>query len=177
MDQDFGNKIKAKRVEARMSRKELGELFGVAGTNVAKWESGSEPQHPELYQKVKDWLENGAKNYTMQTQPAAFNLRDPRDQELIDSIKKHNEDLKEIVLAQLTGLDKKLSGVGKSLDTAVALAFQQSLRTDAVGTTVLESLARLEKKKPDALIREADKKQSEKANRALRQGNSVDVHK
>lgn len=83
---------------------------------------------------------------------------------------KHSEDLKQIIIAQLTSIDQKLNGVGSNLNDALAGVFQQSLRMEAMGYTTLEALSVLTGKKPDALSKVSDKRQTEAALEHLKQG-------
>jgi hypothetical protein len=74
------------------------------------------------------------------------------------SAEKHSEDLKNIIIAQLAGIDQKLTGVDSNLVAALAGVAKQAVHYEAASSTALESLARLEHKKQDALKKEADKR-------------------
>jgi hypothetical protein len=111
-------------------------------------------------EKVSSFFEtDDEKHSTMVAESGAFYIT-PREH--IEMIKQHNRDLKEIILKQLEGMDKKLDGVGTNLTAALAGVAQQSIHFEAASSTALESLARLEKKKPDALKKEADKRVGDK---------------
>ncbi len=74
---NLGELIKKKRKEAGLSARELAEKLGssISEVNIYKWEGGSIPQDPEVYIKIRDWLnlETGINNQLNEDKPAYGN--------------------------------------------------------------------------------------------------------
>jgi transcriptional regulator with XRE-family HTH domain len=170
----LGKRIKEKRKAERLSAEDLAVKLGTKKENIYKWEEGAKPSDPEIFSRLNGWLANTYFNTNKSEQQPENTISFREHLEAVKEQKRMAEqyakELKEIIIAQLTGLDHKLTAAGKNLDAALAAAFQQSLTMDAMGSTVLESLARLEKKKPDSLVLEAGRKQHERAKKEMQRG-------
>lgn len=53
----IGEKIKLKRSQEGLSAAKVAKLLGTNKENVYKWENGSTPSDPEVYNKIVKWLE------------------------------------------------------------------------------------------------------------------------
>lgn len=82
------------------------------------------------------------------------------------SLSKHMEKIDQHTAFLQRLLEGRIERMDANLSAVLAGSKKQAVYFEAVSETALESLARIEKKKPDALQRVADKKAIEKINRS-----------
>lgn len=54
----IGERIKMKRTELGISARKLAIILNTSKENIYKWEGGSTPSDPEVYNRIINWLEN-----------------------------------------------------------------------------------------------------------------------
>jgi hypothetical protein len=110
-------------------------------------------------------------HHTVSAEPGNFQVSG-RELDLIATIKsmaddsvrradKHADDLKEIILEQLKAMSSQLREISVNSKEILVGVRRQAVFADARSDVALESLARLERKKPDVLKKEASKKSVE----------------
>ncbi len=144
---NLGELIKAKRQKQDISAQQLADYIGVKVFNVYKWENGSKPSDPDVYQKLKDWLnlESGIKKV------------DTKEAELltvlIELMKKQNH----ILDRQTKNVEERVEVINANLNSTLAGVTSLALQAHSSREVALRSLARLEKIPEETLLQEADK--------------------
>jgi transcriptional regulator with XRE-family HTH domain len=160
----LGERIKAKRDEEDISAEKLAKILGVTKENIYKWERGSKPSDPQVYNRITNWLNKSERSTnTASSQPTW--------EEVLRRADDHAATLKEIILETLRGMNGKLTGIDSNLNAVLAGVRKNVAISEAVTKTALKSLARIEKKPEESLIQEADKTRVEALKKGLRQGN------
>lgn len=148
MNKELGKRIKTKRKKDRLSAEDLAVKLGATGaTNIYKWEGGSIPEDPTLYNKLMDWLTGGANN-------SYQNLLEVLVQKLIVVSETTNNILK----TQQDSIVTKVDNIETNLDKTMVGVDTLQLEVYSVRQVALKSLARIENPKgsEDVLLKEAD---------------------
>lgn len=146
---ELKDQIKAKRKLERLSAEDLGIKLGLKRANIYKWERGAMPSDPEEYKILTNWLNNVESGRKV---PGEDIYRD----KYIAGLEKDKELFAEVIKANLTALLKITEKTDANLSKALGGVHQLSLHVESAREVVLESLTRLEKKKPGDLRSEAD---------------------
>jgi transcriptional regulator with XRE-family HTH domain len=157
--ESLADRIKKMRKKEEISAEKLAKKIGVSKENIYKWEGGSKPSDPEAFARLTAWLNSSENSTNLSERPSAGYVPTER---LIEVLERDAERYYNLAMAQLTGIDKKLEGINSNLTDALGGVFQQSLKMEAVSTVALKALSEIQGKKPDALQKEADKRQREK---------------
>lgn len=146
-----GIEIRKRRKGLGLSAKELADILGVKEANIYKWEKGHKPNNPEEYLLLQRWLNGKFENVphekgrNLSTEGLSLTVDD-----YIREIVRQRDFAEDLVKNYITKIDTNLS-------TALGGVQLLTLHVESAREVVLDSLGRLEKKKPGALRVEADK--------------------
>jgi len=165
----IGERIKEKRKAERLSAQDLAIKLKLRKENIYKWERGSTPSNPEDYKKIMDWL-NNLENVPRNTMPGKSGadletgtVQEPeaiygKKQELMEVLVQLMRTQNHILQRQEEDLVNRVRKMETNLDFVAGKAESLSFDLDSGRTTVLRSLARIEKRKEtDELLNEADR--------------------
>lgn len=159
-----GARIKEKRDSQDLSAEKLALKLGVTKENIYKWERGSKPSDPDQLAALMKWLndlENGTNKMADGTakHEAKPDLLATLMETMTQLMKTQNSLLEE----QKKEVVSKISTIETNLNRALGGVSKLSLHVESAREVVLQSLARLEKKKDEnALLKEADKRVGQK---------------
>lgn len=143
----------------------VAKRLGISPQLLGQYIQGRQKPKVEFFNKWKETfgedLLNKATNVSHETSTPPVGssgiVPDSDVRDHLATLKNHNSFLQSLVQDKLLMMESNLTAV-------LAGVAKQTIHFEAVSTTSLESLARLEKKKPDALKKEADKKVVDKLN-------------
>lgn len=151
---------------------------GIPSGRIYKWKDEGNNPKVEDERKLRAWL--GVENSPFKghlephSAPQSSELEQLLREQVVD-LKKDKELLRAVVLESLNSIMKSNERAESSLDTVVAGITQISPHLDSYAQVVLKSLARLEKRPPNALVDEASKVNNEILMKAAKQGRKTSV--
>ncbi|MGN6293752.1 MAG: helix-turn-helix domain-containing protein [Chitinophagaceae bacterium] len=166
---NLGEAIKRKRQELGISAQQLAEILGVKLFRIYKWEGGAKPSDPEVWARLHEWLnlETEANQVNSTGSIKGSNIIEriiQQQNNLLEVLTKQSEALTvqsetaNRILQRLTDkVEKKVESIDANLSGALAGVSSLALQVHSGRLVILQSLARLEKRPEDSLLKEADK--------------------
>lgn len=142
---EIGEKIKHKRIKERMSAQDLAIKLSLKKENIYKWESGSKPSDPEEFARVSAWL-NNSESVPHETVPAI--QIQPNTDRLLEMMVELMKTQNHILQGSVKGIEINLDKTQTGVDTI-------QMEVSSAHEVMLRSLARLEKKDQNILLKEA----------------------
>lgn len=154
--------IKEARKKRGHSMADVSQLIGIKSDKIYKWEKGTKPSDPEDLAKIKDYISGGPAE---RANPVLENTQKSPEEDFrakyIKQIEKENQFLQNLVTTNLT--------------LVLATVRTISIRQEATGGVVLESLARIEKKPEAALVAAGDKRRDQIMRDAHARGSEAEL--
>lgn len=150
--------VKLLREQHGLTQQELAAATGIPKDRIGKWEQGKGKPKTEDYKTLEKFFnehvprelpKKTADNHQNNSGDAIAQFT----QVLLELMQTQNRILQD----QKVDLVDRVKGIEVSLNTALGGVHQLSLHVESARAVVLESLNRIEKKKPGELAREADR--------------------
>lgn len=149
-----GNARLLKTLQKTLQKATSGELKKSPKQHTLKAETGTFTLSPRdainVYQRMAEQSEQHARYMARQAED--------HTRRVAEQAEMHAQRLENIIIAQLTNMDKKLDTISFNSNEILAGVQRQVVYADARSDVALEALARLEKKKPDVLKEAANKR-------------------
>lgn len=174
--------IRQARLSAGLDQQELADKIGIKRSTYQYWEQKT-PGIDKVHQVERalnlpkgSLLDENFVKPVIQEAPAEYKKPD-RTQELLEVMIGLIKTQNVILERQSINLDKRVEEIGSNLSEVAGALQVMEIQLHSGREVVLESLARIEKKPPHSLLKEADKIMFEKAKKAKQLGSKASVDK